>query len=35
VSCGNIHPSNSGVRGILIYSADYHCGHSIAISGDR
>jgi hypothetical protein len=24
----------SGVRGILIYCADYHCSHSIAISGD-
>ena len=23
-----------GVRGILIYCADYHCSHSIAISGD-
>jgi hypothetical protein len=22
------------VRGILIYCADYRCGHSIAISGD-
>ena len=25
---------NSGVRGILIYCADYHCSHSIAVSGD-
>jgi hypothetical protein len=25
----------SGVRGILIYCADYHCRHSIAISADR
>jgi hypothetical protein len=24
-----------GVRGVLIYCADYRCGHSIAISGDR
>jgi hypothetical protein len=24
-----------GVRGILIYCADYHCSHSLAISGDR
>lgn len=24
-----------GVRGILIYCADYHCSHSVAISGDR
>jgi hypothetical protein len=24
-----------GVRGILIYCADYRCSHSIAISGDR
>jgi hypothetical protein len=23
-----------GVRGLLIYCADYHCSHSIAISGD-
>jgi hypothetical protein len=24
----------SGVRGLLIYCQDYHCSHSIAISGD-
>jgi hypothetical protein len=24
-----------GVRGLLIYCSDYHCSHSIAISGDR
>jgi hypothetical protein len=24
-----------GVRGILVYCADYRCSHSIAISGDR
>jgi hypothetical protein len=24
-----------GVRGVLIYCADYRCSHSIAISGDR
>jgi hypothetical protein len=24
-----------GVRGILIYCADYHCSHSLAISGDQ
>lgn len=24
-----------GVRGLLIYCADYRCSHSIAISGDR
>lgn len=24
----------SGVRGILIYCADYRCSHSIAIRGD-
>ena len=24
----------SGVRGILVYCADYQCSHSIAISGD-
>jgi hypothetical protein len=23
-----------GVRGILIYCADYHCSHSLTISGD-
>jgi hypothetical protein len=25
----------SGVRGMLIYCADYHCSHSIAISADH
>ena len=25
---------NMGVRGLLIYCADYRCSHSIAISGD-
>lgn len=25
---------DSGVRGILIYCADYHCSHSVATSGD-
>jgi hypothetical protein len=25
---------DSGVRGLLIYCADYHSSHSIAISGD-
>jgi hypothetical protein len=24
-----------GVRGLLVYRADYRCSHSIAISGDR
>jgi hypothetical protein len=24
----------SGIRGLLIYCADYRCGHWIAISGD-
>jgi hypothetical protein len=24
----------SGVRGLLVYCADYRCSHSIAISGD-
>jgi hypothetical protein len=24
-----------GVRGLLICCADYHCSHSLAISGDR
>ena len=23
-----------GVRGVLVYCADYRCSHSIAISGD-
>jgi hypothetical protein len=23
-----------GVRGLMVYCADYHCSHSIAISGD-
>jgi hypothetical protein len=26
---------SSGVRGLLIYCADYRCSHYIAISGDR
>jgi hypothetical protein len=26
---------SSGVRGLVIYCADYHCSHSIAISADR
>jgi hypothetical protein len=26
---------SSGVRGLLIYCADYTCAHYIAISGDR
>jgi hypothetical protein len=25
---------SSGVRGLLIYCSDYHCSHSIEISGD-
>jgi hypothetical protein len=25
---------NSGVRGILVYCADYRCSHSLAISAD-
>jgi len=24
-----------GVRGVLIYCADYHCGHSVVLSADR
>jgi hypothetical protein len=24
-----------GVRGVLVYCADYQCSHSVAISGDR
>jgi hypothetical protein len=26
---------DTGVRGILVYCADFRCSHSIAISGDR
>jgi hypothetical protein len=26
---------SSGVRGLLVYCADYHCSHCLAISGDR
>ena len=26
---------NMGVRGLLVYCADYRCSHSIAISGDQ
>jgi hypothetical protein len=25
----------SGVRGLVVFCADYHCSHSMAISGDR
>jgi hypothetical protein len=25
----------SGVRGLLVYCADYRCSHSIAVSADR
>ena len=25
----------SGVRGLLVYCADYKCAHSVSISGDR
>jgi hypothetical protein len=24
-----------GVRGVLVYCADYHCSHSVALSADR
>jgi hypothetical protein len=24
-----------GVRAVLVYCADYRCGHSVALSGDR
>jgi hypothetical protein len=24
-----------GVRGVLVYCADFHCSHSIALSADR
>ena len=23
-----------GVRGVLVYCADYHCGHSVALNAD-
>jgi hypothetical protein len=26
---------SSGVRGLLIYCAEYHCSHSVEISADR
>src|SRR5436190_23119257 len=26
---------SSGVRGLLVYCADYSCGHAVRISGDR
>ena len=26
---------DSGVRGLLVYCADYRCSHSIAVSADR
>jgi hypothetical protein len=26
---------SSGVRGVLVYCADYRCSHHVAISGDR
>jgi hypothetical protein len=28
-------PLRHGLRGLLIYCADYRCSHSIAISGDQ
>jgi hypothetical protein len=28
-------PTKIGVRGVLIYCADYHCSHSIALMADR
>jgi hypothetical protein len=24
-----------GLRGVLVYCADYHCSHSVALSADR
>ena len=24
-----------GVRGVLVYCADYHCSHNVALSADR
>ena len=24
-----------GVRGVLVYCADYHCGHGVALSADH
>jgi hypothetical protein len=32
ITFGEMRPS--GVRGLLIYCADYKCSHSVAISGD-
>ncbi|MEK9285712.1 hypothetical protein MTX25_11070 [Bradyrhizobium sp. ISRA432] len=29
------HMRSMGVRGILVYCADYRCGHSVALSADR
>jgi hypothetical protein len=26
---------DAGVRGVLVYCADHHCSHSIAISADK
>jgi hypothetical protein len=25
----------TGVRGVLVYCADYHCGHRVTLSPDR
>ena len=32
---GNFEPGSALVRGILVYCADYHCSHSVALSADR
>jgi hypothetical protein len=29
------HPCRQGVHGLLTYCANYHCKHSIAVSGDH
>jgi hypothetical protein len=26
---------DAGVRGVLVYCADHHCSHSIAVSADK
>jgi len=26
---------SAGVRGLLVYCADYHCSHHVSISGDQ
>jgi hypothetical protein len=28
-------PDEMGVHGVLVYCADHHCGHSVAMNADR